>query len=155
MMISPTRLRPFSKPPRAPSRESGFTLLELLVVLVILGLIIGLAAPAAIKILGNSQQKIARQGIERIGSVLEMYKLDNGSFPSSDQGLSALLVKPADGNSNWSGPYIKGVQAPQDPWGHPWVYRSPSSRQGYEYDLCSMGANGQGNGTGENATICN
>ena len=53
------------------------------------------------------------------------------------------------------GPYIKGTQAPQDPWGRPWVYRSPSSRQGYDYDLCSTGANGQGNGTGENATICN
>lgn len=154
MMISPNRLLPLLRPSRRRSREDGFTLLEFLVVLVILGLLIGLVAPAAIRTLGSAKEKIAHQSIERIGTVLDMYKLDVGSFPSSDQGLAALLVKPTDA-ANWAGPYTKGTTVPTDPWGRPYVYRSPSSRQGYDYDLCTLGANGQGGGTGENATICN
>ncbi|HVJ51950.1 MAG TPA: type II secretion system major pseudopilin GspG [Aliidongia sp.] len=154
MTISSNRVSTLLRRPRDGRRESGFTLLELLVVLVILGLLIGLVAPAALRQLGNAKQKIAVQSIERLGSVLEMYKLDVGSFPSSDQGLGALMAKPVDA-TNWNGPYVKGNKLPDDPWGRPFIYRSPSSRQGFEYDLCSLGANGQPNGNGENATVCN
>jgi general secretion pathway protein G len=154
MMKSSNRLRPLLRPSRERSREGGFTLLELLVVLVILGLLIGLVAPAALRQLGNAKQKIAHQQIERIGSVLEMYKLDNGTFPSSDQGLAALSAKPTDA-VNWNGPYIKGEAPSNDPWGRPFIYRSPSSRQGYDYDLCTLGSQGQAGGSGEGATVCN
>ncbi len=130
--------------------ERGFTLLELLVVIVILGLLIGLVAPAALRQLGGARISVAKQSIERIGAVLDMYKLDIGSYPSADQGLKALVEKPT-GVSAWNGPYIKGVE-PVDPWNHPYTYRNPSSRTGHDYDLCSAGPNG--NATAADA-ICN
>lgn len=131
--------------------EAGFTLLEILVVIAILGLLIGLVAPAALRQLGGARNSVAKQSIERIGSILELYKLDVGGFPSTDQGLAALNAKPA-GVANWNGPYLKGEQSPMDPWSHPYVYRSPSTRGGHEYDLCSRGAN---NEQGIDQLICN
>lgn len=130
--------------------QAGFTLLELLVVIAILGLLIGLVAPAALRQLGGARVSIAKQSIERIGSVLDMYKLDNGNYPTSDQGLQALVDRPA-GASAWSGPYVKGG-VPMDPWNHSYTYRQPSSRSGHDYDLCSGGPSGSA--TGEEA-ICN
>src|SRR5262250_2457654 len=91
--------------------ERGFTLLELLVVLAILGLLIGLVAPAALRQLGSAKEKIAHQSIERLVTVLEMYKLDVGTFPTTDQGLQALINKPP-GVNRWSGPYLKGEKLP-------------------------------------------
>jgi len=135
-------------------RERGFTLIELMVVVAILGLLIALVAPAAIKILGNTKHKLAGQDIARISEPMEMYKLDVGSYPSSEDGLQALIAKPG-GADNWSGPYIKGVKIPTDPWGRPFIYRYPSSRTGHEYDLCSYGAHGQPGGTGDDETVCN
>jgi type II secretion system protein G len=96
-------------------RESGFTLLELLVVIVILGLLIGLVAPAVLRQLGNAKVSIARQSVARIGSVLDLYKLDAGSYPSTQDGLQALITKPDDVD-NWAGPYLKG-HLPHDAWG--------------------------------------
>src|ERR1700712_1525520 len=122
--------------------DSGFTLLELLVVIAILGLLIGLVAPAALRQLGGARVSVAKQSIERIGSVLDMYKLDVGSYPSSDQGLRALVEQPA-GVTTWSGPYVKGA-VPVDPWNHPYVYRAPSTRAGRDFDLCSEGPSGTG-----------
>src|ERR1700722_1551917 len=87
--------------------DHGFTLLELLVVIAILGLLIGLVAPAALRQLGNARISVAKQSIERIGSVLDMYKLDIGSYPSTEQGLGALVVQPT-GVATWNGPYVKG-----------------------------------------------
>lgn len=127
----------------------GFTLLELLVVIAILGLLIGLVAPAALRQLGNARTSVARQSIERIGSVLDMYKLDAGSYPTSEQGLRALVEQPA-GVAMWNGPYIKG-SVPLDPWNHPYVYRGPSARAGHDFDLCSEGPSG----TGGADEICN
>ncbi|SRR6266568_2905269 len=129
--------------------DSGFTLLELLVVIAILGLLIGLVAPAALRQLGNARVSVARQSIERIASVLDMYKLDVGSYPSTDQGLRALVEQPT-GVATWNGPYVKGA-VPVDPWNHPYVYRDPAARAGHEFDLCSEGPSG----TGGNDEICN
>lgn len=130
-------------PRQQPSRaadDAGFTLLEILVVLAILGLLVGLVAPAALRQLGGARNSVARQSIERIASVLDLYRLDIGSYPTTDQGLQALNVRPA-GGTNWNGPYLKGDAAPLDPWGRPYLYRSPSARAGREFDLCSRGAN--------------
>lgn len=135
-------------------RQGGFTLLELLVVLAILGLLIGLVAPAALRQLGSAKEKIAHQSIERLAGVLDIYKLDVGSYPTTEQGLQALIVAPS-GVSRWNGPYLKGEKVPEDPWGRPFVYRSPSQRPGHEYDLLSLGPTGQPGGTGNTAAIVN
>jgi general secretion pathway protein G len=135
-------------------RQRGFTLLELLVVLAILGLLIGLVAPAALRQLGSAKEKIAHQSIERLAGVLDIYKLDVGIYPSTEQGLQALITRPS-GITRWNGPYLKGEKLPEDPWGRPFVYRSPSQRPGHEYDLLSLGPTGQPGGSGEAATIFN
>ncbi len=136
---------------RRADRDAGFTLLEILVVLAILGLLIGLVAPAALRQLGGARISVAKQSIERIGSTLDLYKLDIGSYPTTEQGLDALVTKPTD-VSNWNGPYLKGDKTPLDPWNHAYVYRSPSDRTGHDYDLCSNGPSGNAN---QNDMICN
>lgn len=140
-------------PPRR-RREAGFTLLEILVVVAILGLLIGLVAPAALRQLGGARVSVAKQAIERLGSVLDMYKLDVGAYPTTQQGLQALMEKPT-GVSIWNGPYVKGDKAPLDPWNRAYTYRFPSTRQNRDYDLCS---GGPGNASGEPSAegmICN
>ncbi len=134
--------------------ESGFTLLELLVVLAILGLLIGLVAPALLHQLGSAKEKIAHQSIARLGTVLDMYKLDVGSYPTTDQGLQSLISRPA-GVTRWNGPYLKATIPPEDPWGHPFVYQNPSQRPGHDYDLYSLGPTGKPGGTGTDAPIYN
>jgi general secretion pathway protein G len=136
------------------NREEGFTLLELLVVIVILGLLIGLVAPAVLRQLGNAKESIARQSIARIGSVLDLYKLDVGGYPSSEDGLKALITQPADVQT-WAGPYLKSGDLPLDPWGHPYLYAEPSTRPGLEYDLCSLGSADKQGQPGEPGLICN
>lgn len=115
--------------------QGGFTLLEILVVIAILGLLIGLVAPAALRQLGGARTSVARQSIERLASVLDLYKLDVGTYPTTDQGLSALSVRPS-GITVWSGPYLKGDAQPLDPWSHAYTYASPG-RAGREFELCS------------------
>jgi general secretion pathway protein G len=131
--------------------EAGFTLLEVLVVIVILGLLIGFVAPAVLRQLGGARVSIAHQSITRLGAVLDMYKLDVGSYPSTDQGIEALARAPA-GVTNWTGPYVQGAKVSLDPWNHPYVYRSPSDTAGKDYDLCSQGPSGTATGS---TMICN
>jgi general secretion pathway protein G len=135
-------------------RQQGFTLLELLVVLAILGLLIGLVAPAALRQLGSAKEKIAHQSIERIAGVLDIYKLDVGTYPTSEQGLQALITRPS-GVAHWNGPYLKGEKVPEDPWGRPFVYRNPSQRPGREYDLLSLGPTGQPSASADSGSIVN
>ncbi len=146
------RYRVFFKS-RKTEGEAGFTLLELLVVIVILGLLIGLVAPAVLRQLGHAKASIAKQSVARISSVLDLYKLDAGSYPSTQDGLQALITKPDDVD-NWSGPYMKG-NVPVDPWGHTYLYQSPSVRQGLDYDLCSLGAADKPGQPGDPGLICN
>ena len=132
-------------------RDDGFTLIELLVVIAILGLLIALVAPAVLSQLGNAKTKIAAQSIERLDQILDLYKLDVGSYPSTEDGLQALITKPSDAD-DWSGPYVHGSGLPIDPWGHQFTYREPSDRDGHDYDLCSPGPTGT---PGSSTEICN
>lgn len=138
---------------RCRDGEAGFTLLEILVVVAILGMLIGLVAPAVLSQLSGARTSIANQSIERLSSVLDIYKLDVGSYPTTEQGLQALVTQPTS-VARWSGPYLKGEAMPTDAWGRPYVYRSPSSRPGREYDLCSRGPKGQADNASAEM-ICN
>lgn len=145
--------------PQAESRnargpQAGYTLLELLVVLAILGLLVGLVAPQVMGLLGNSKQKVAEQSIIRLKTVLDMYRLDSGTYPTTEQGLAALIRQPA-GAARWSGPYLDTQDLPLDPWGRPFQYRNPSQRPGRPYDLYSLGADGTPGGEGEAADVIN
>lgn len=126
---------------RHRASDGGFTILEVLVVVTIIGLLIGLVAPAALRQLGGARTSVAKQSIERLGTVLDIYHLDMGSYPTTEQGLEALVKKPTAAAAQWNGPYIKGDTVPLDPWHRPYVYRSPSERPGHDYDLCSNGPN--------------
>jgi general secretion pathway protein G len=134
--------------------RGGFTLLELLVVLAILGLLVGLVAPAVLHRLGAAKDKVAQQSIERLSSILDVYNLDVGSYPTTGQGLEALVRRPA-GVANWGGPYLQDGHLPQDPWGRPFVYRAPSLRPGHPFDLYSLGPSGRPGGSGADAPIYN
>ena len=112
-------------------------------------------APAALRQLDSAKEtKTAHQSIERLAGVLDIYKLDVGTYPTTEQGLLALVERPS-GATHWGGPYLKGDKVPEDPWGRPFVYHNPSQRPGHEYDLYSLGPTGQPGGTGDAATIFN
>ncbi|MDF3935207.1 type II secretion system major pseudopilin GspG [Pseudomonas citronellolis] len=132
-----------------PRRSAGFTLLELLVVLVVLGLLAGLVGPKYFSQLGRSEAKVARAQIEGLGKALDLYRLEVGHYPSSEQGLQALVVAPS-GEARWKGPYLQKA-VPQDPWGRDYLYRSPGENG--DYDLVSMGKDGQPGGEGEDAEV--
>jgi general secretion pathway protein G len=134
--------------------EQGFTLVELLVVLAILGLLIALVAPAVIRQLGSAKHKIAQQSIERLSGVLDLYRLDVGDYPTTAQGLAALNDNP--GNvTGWNGPYLKDAGGTVDPWSHPYQYRNPSPRPKHAFDITSLGADGKPGGDGEDADVIN
>ena len=127
----------------------GFTLLELLVVMVIIGLLAGLVAPRYFEQVGKSNVKVARAQIVSLGQALDQYRLDVGEYPTTEEGLEALVAKPQNA-TRWSGPYLQKA-VPADPWDRPYQYRSPGDHG--DYDLYSLGKNGRGDGTGENVTI--
>src|SRR5712691_9683219 len=137
---------------RRPARhgERGFTLVEILVVITIIGLIMSLVGPRVLNYLGESKVKAARIQIQSFSSALDLFYLDAGRYPSTSEGLTAL-VKPADGMTAWNGPYLKGGNVPNVPWGNAYVYRSPGERSAYE--IVSYGADGQEGATGTAADI--
>ena len=131
-------------------RQAGFTLVELLVVLIILGLIAAFAAPRVIKFVGGAKTDSARIQIERLSGVLDLYRLQNGRYPSENEGLDALMEQPADA-PDWAGPYLKKADALNDPWRRPYIYRFPGEHG--EYDLYSLGADGNEGGEGEDRDL--
>ncbi len=132
--------------------QIGFTLIELLVVLVILGLLAGLVGPKVMKYIGGAKSDTARLQIEDIGAALDMFYLDNGRYPNSNEGLQALTTQPP-GFDNWNGPYLKKKKVPDDPWGNPFNYVIPG--QNGEYDLYSLGADNAVGGEKDNKDINN
>ncbi len=131
-------------------QAKGFTLIELLVVLTILGLIVGLVGPQIMKHLGTAKSDTARLQIEDLGSALDMLYLEIGRYPTTDEGLEALIQNPADLN-NWNGPYLKKKKIPKDPWGNSYQYQSPG--QNGPYDLYTFGADNAPGGEKENHDI--
>lgn len=129
-------------------------MIELLVVLAILGLLIGLVAPAVMNQLGSAKHKVAEQAIGRLIGILDIYRLDVGSYPSTEQGLQALVNRPSAA-SGWSGPYIKSADQLKDPWGKVFEYRAPSQRPKRDYDLFTLGSDGKPGGEGEAADAMN
>lgn len=135
--------------PAPPVGTAGFTLLELLVVLVIIGLLAGYVGPKYFSQLGKSEAKVARAQLDAIEKALDHYRLDVGRYPTTEQGLAALNIRPQN-EAKWAGPYLK-KEVPPDPWGRPYQYRSPG--QHGEYDLLSLGKDGQPGGSAEAADI--
>ena len=131
-------------------RESGFTLIELLVVLVILGLLAGLVGPNVMKYVGSSKIEVTRAQLEDLSAGLDLFKLDVGRYPNSDEGLQ-VLVEGNDTIPGWNGPYLRKKRVPLDPWNNDYVYAIPG--QGNDYDLISLGADGEPEGTGEDADL--
>jgi general secretion pathway protein G len=137
---------------RIASPAAGFTLLELLVVMVIIGLLAGFVAPQYFSQVSKSERKAARAQIVELEKALDQFRLDVGRYPTTEQGLAALLARPAN-LAKWDGPYLR-KSVPLDPWGHPYVYAQPGAN-GAEFDLTSLGKDGQPGGTGDGEDITN
>jgi general secretion pathway protein G len=130
--------------------SDGFTLIELLVVIAILGLIASLVGPSVMRQFGGAKSDTARLQIADLGAALDLYYIDLGRYPTTSEGLAALVSSPP-GVADWNGPYLKKGAVPQDPWGQPYRYKSPGENG--EYDLFSYGADRQPNGEKDNADI--
>jgi general secretion pathway protein G len=126
-------------------RAGGFTLLELLVVMVIIGLLSGLIGPRFFSQIGKSEAQVARAQIDALEKALDQFRIDTGRYPSMDEGL-AVLQQPPTQETRWAGPYLKR-DVPTDPWGRPYLYRTPGSRG--DFDLLSLGKDGQAGGEGD------
>jgi general secretion pathway protein G len=131
------------------SSESGFTLIELMIVLFILGLLTALVAPRLMGRVGKAKQKTAQTQIHMLATALELFYLDSGRYPTKEEGLKALSQKP-DNMSSWGGPYLD-KEVPKDPWGRPYVYQCPGTHG--EFDLYSYGADGTPGGEKENKDV--
>jgi general secretion pathway protein G len=135
------------------ARQSGrgFTLLELLVVMVILGLLAAYVGPRYFAQIGKSETAVARAQIVAFEKALDQFRIDMGRYPTTDEGLNALMVKPVD-SAKWNGPYLK-KSVPNDPWGRPYSYRAPGATG--DFEIVSLGKDGAPGGTGENADVSN
>ncbi len=132
--------------------EQGFTLIEIMVVVIILGILAAIVAPNVIGRVGDAQIQAAKQDIRGVENALKLYRLDNFNYPASEQGLQALVTKPADPNiRNWKGPYLDRL--PKDPWGNPYLYLNPGNNA--EIDIYTLGRDGRPGGEGEDADIGN
>ncbi len=134
----------------SPKRVRGFTLLELLIALLIVGLLVGVVAQNLFGNVSKAERTTAKQQIDAFSKALEAYRLDMGSFPTTEQGLAVLNKAPA-GATRWKGPYLK-KEAPPDPWGHPYVYKAPGEN-GQPFDLRSLGRDGRPGGKDEDEDI--
>lgn len=132
-------------------QQKGFSLIELMIVLVILGLIAGIVGPQAMNYLGRGKSQSAKVQIENISAALDMYKLEVGNYPSASEGLKALVAAPGSAKG-WNGPYLKKGGVPLDPWNNEYQYKRPGSN-GQPYDLLSYGADNAPGGEGDNADI--
>ncbi|MEI7840409.1 MAG: type II secretion system major pseudopilin GspG [Methylococcaceae bacterium] len=132
--------------------QSGFTLLELLVVLGIIAMLAGIVGPQVMKHLGESKTKAAKVQVEDFSAALDMYKLDMGKYPTSDQGLQALIEAP-EGSKRWNGPYLRKAKTPADPWQNEYHYASPGAHG--KFDLFTYGADDKEGGEGEDQDINN
>ncbi|MFA7240697.1 MAG: type II secretion system major pseudopilin GspG [Sulfuricellaceae bacterium] len=130
--------------------QQGFTLIELLVVLVILGLLASIAGPKVMNYLGGAKSDSAKLQVEEFGASLDLFKLETGRYPTSQEGLQALVQAPS-GLTGWNGPYLKKKAVPKDPWGNEYRYVSPG--QHGPYDLSSLGADNRDGGDGENKDL--
>jgi general secretion pathway protein G len=133
------------------ARVAGFTLLELLVVVVIIGLLAGFVAPRYFGQVGKSEIGVAKAQLDALEKALDQYRLDTGHYPATELGLTALVTRPAS-EPKWAGPYLR-KDVPLDPWGKPYVYKIPGEKG--EFDLVSYGKDGQPGGTGENTDLTN
>ena len=145
--------RLFTHRKRTPetSYDAGFTLLELLVVLVIIGLISGLVGPQVMKLLGKAKSDVAKVQMDNIASSLNLFSLDIGRYPTNSEGLSILIKKPAN-LPQWSGPYLNDETIPSDPWNRPYIYIQPGAN-GKPYQLKSLGSDGAIGGQAEDGDI--
>ena len=136
---------------RKNHREAGFTLIELMIVLFILGLLAALVAPRLMGRVGKAKQKTAQAQLQLLGTALDLFHLDVGRYPTTEEGLRVLKEKPNNA-AGWGGPYLDKA-IPNDPWGRPYVYKSPGEHG--PYDISSLGADGNPGGDGENQDIAN
>lgn len=140
-----------SGPCPSAGRARGFTLLELLVVMVIIGLLAGYVGPRYFSQIGKTERSTAKAQIEGLAKALDTYRLDVGHYPTTEQGLAALVTAPAN-ESRWAGPYLqKGL--PQDPWDRAYVYRQPAANPAHDFDLLSLGKDGQAGGEADAADV--
>ena len=138
---SPSTMRMPRRWTREREGEEGFTLVEMLVVITIIGLVMALVGPRVLNYLSQSKEKTAKIQIESFAAALDLYYLDNGSYPAANEGLKALVEQPASARA-WNGPYLRTARVPEDPWGHPYVYKAPGDHAPYEID--SYGTGGVG-----------
>ena len=134
--------------------EHGFTLIEIMVVILVLGMLAALVAPNVFRNVGSAKEAAARSQIELLGAALDAYRLDNDTYPATEQGLEALRREPLSQPRprNWRGPYLR-KEVPLDPWNRPYVFRSPGIANPWSYDLLSYGRDGREGGEGEDADL--
>ncbi len=143
---------PVARIPRQMSTSAGFTLVELLVVIVILGLLVTFAAPPVFRYLGKAKSDTARIQIQNLTATMDLFRLDVGRYPTQDEGLQALVVRPSAAET-WNGPYVRRQDGILDPWGVPYGYRIPGEHG--DFDLFTLGADKAQGGTGESKDVAN